>query len=232
MTNNDYSIIYIDKLIPVDYHCSEHMVYNITTIPEPPALMDFGTLLDIVFYYKSTDPGPVFIYAEPYFRGSVVGGHSSSGSPAYSTPFGGGGLDIRIEPYSPILEADQLRFSIWNSSTLLDEFFVDGPFLWGDTGWVTPVPRDTPAATVRLDQNHPNPFNPATSIPVELTGTRHVRLVVYDLRGRLIRVLADEVMGTGRHEIPFDGSDLASGAYYYRLEGAGPVQTRSMMLVK
>ena len=44
--------------------------------------------------------------------------------------------------------------------------------------------------------------------------------------------LADEFMGTGRHEIPFDGSDLASGAYYYRLEGGGPVQTRSMMLVK
>ena len=69
-------------------------------------------------------------------------------------------------------------------------------------------------------------------IPVELTGTRHVRLTVYDLSGRLVQVLADKFMGTGRHEIPFDGSDLASGAYYYRLEGGGPVQTRSMMLVK
>jgi len=44
-----------------------------------------------------------------------------------------------------------------------------------------------------------------------------VERAVYDLRGRLVRVLADEVMGTGRHEIPFDGSGLASGAYFYRL---------------
>jgi len=232
VTNSDLSTIYIDKLIPVEYQVSEHMVYNIETIPEPPALMDFGTLLDITFYYKSTDPGPIYIYAEPYFQGSVVGAHGSTGSPAYSTPFGTGGLDILIESYSPILEADQLRFSIWHSSTLLDESFVDGPFLWGDAGTITPVPGAKPLAAVLLDQNHPNPFNPVTSIPVELSGTRHVRLAVYDLRGRLVSVLADEVMGTGRHEVTFDGTGLASGAYYYRLEGAGQVQTRSMMLVK
>ncbi len=233
VTNNDYSTTYIDKFIPVEYHYSEHMVNNIVTVPESPALLDFGTLVDATFYYKTKERDPIYIYAEPYFRGSLVGAYASSGSPAYSPPAGTGGINFRIESFSPILEADQIRFSIWdNTSTLLDEYFVDMSFLWGDAGWVSSVPGALPATSVRLAQNFPNPFNPTTSIPVELTGTRHVRLAVYDLRGRLIRVLADEVMGTGRHEIPFDGSGLASGAYYYRLEGGGPVQARSMMLVK
>ncbi len=233
VTNSDLSTTFIEKYIPVRYHYSEHMVYNIVTLPEPPALLDFGELVHVTFHYKSKDPGPIFIFAEPYFRGSLVVDYSSSGSPTYTTPFGNGGIYLGIESYSPILEADQLRFSIWdNNYTLLDEYFVQMSFLWGFTGQVSQVPGALPAATVRLAQNYPNPFNPRTSIPVELTGTRHVRLTVYDLRGRLVRVLADEVMGTGRHEIPFDGSDLASGAYFYRLEGGGPVQARSMMLVK
>jgi len=233
VTNNDYSTTYIDKFIPVEYHYSEHMVNNIVTVPESPALLDFGTLVDATFYYKTKERDPIYIYAEPYFRGSLVGDYASSGSPAYSPPAGTGGINFRIESSSSILEADQIRFSIWdNNSTLLDEYFVDMSFLWGSTGQVSQVPGTLPSATVRLAQNFPNPFNPTTSIPVVLTGTRYVRLAVYDLRGRLVRVLADEVMGTGRHEIPFDGSDLASGAYFYRLEGGGPVQARSMMLVK
>ena len=233
VTNNDYSTTYIDKFIPVEYHYSEHMVYNIVTIPEPPALLDFGENVDVTFHYKTKHRDPIYIYAEPYFRGSLVGDFGSSGSPAYAPPGGTGGIVFRIESFSPILEADQIRFSIWdNTFTLLDECFVAMSFLWGPTGQVSQVPGALPAAAVRLDQNFPNPFNPTTSIPVVLTGTRHVRLAVYDLRGRLVRVLADEIMGTGRHEIPFDGSGLASGAYYYRLEGGGPVQTRSMMLVK
>jgi hypothetical protein len=85
---------------------------------------------------------------------------------------------------------------------------------------------------VRLGPNHPNPFNPVTTIPVTLKDARHVRLAVYDLRGRLVRVLADEAMGPGRHEIPFDGTGLPSGPYHYRLEGAGPPRSGSMMLVK
>ena len=233
VTNSDLSTTFIEKYIPVGYHYSEHVVYNIVTVPEPPALLDFGELVDVGFHYKSKDPGPIFIFAEPYFRGSLVVDSSSSGSPTYTTPFGSGGIYLGIESFSPVLEADQLRFSIWdNNFTLLDEYFVQMSFLWGFTGQVSQVPGALPAATVRLDQNFPNPFNPTTSIPVELTATRHVRLAVYDLRGRLVRVIADEVMGTGRHEIPFDGSDLASGAYFYRIEGGGPVQTRSMMLVK
>jgi len=233
VTNSDYSTTYIEKYIPVEYDYSEHMVYSITMNPAPPALLDFNEFANATFYYKSKDPGPIYIYAEPYFLGSLIQDYGSTGSPAYSTPSGTGGIVFRIESYSYIQEADQIRFSIWdNTFTLLDDYFVDASLLWGDTGWVSPVPGALPAATVRLDQNYPNPFNPTTSIPVELTGTRHVRLAVYDLRGRLVRILVDEVMGTGRHEIPFDGSDLASGAYYYRLEGGGPVQTRSMMLVK
>ena len=87
------------------------------------------------------------------------------------------------------------------------------------------------AAPVVLGQNYPNPFNPLTTIPVELDATRHVKLSVYDLRGRRVAVLVDGMMGGGRHEIPFDGTKLASGQYIYKLEGAGGAG-RTMTLVK
>ena len=89
-----------------------------------------------------------------------------------------------------------------------------------------------PMAGLGLAQNAPNPFNPSTKISFRLDQDGPVKLEVFNARGQLVRVLADEAMGPGRHEIPFDGTGLPSGPYHYRLEGAGPPRSGSMMLVK
>ena len=122
--------------------------------------------------------------------------------------------------------------SSYSEIGFLGDWYLDTTHLWGLTASVMPVPDLASNMLVSLGQNYPNPFNPVTTIPVTLSGTRHIRLAVFDLRGRMVRVLADEVMGFGRHEVPFDGTGLASGSYHYRLEGAGPAQMGSMILVK
>jgi hypothetical protein len=100
----------------------------------------------------------------------------------------------------------------------------------------TPVPGST-LATLRLYPNDPNPFNPRTTIRFDLPGAGPVRLVVYDVAGRLIRVLADGELAAGAHEAVWDGRDLsgrfmASGSYLARLEAGGKLTTVRMSLVR
>lgn len=85
---------------------------------------------------------------------------------------------------------------------------------------------------VALDQNYPNPFNPTTQISFDLPDAGAVRLVVYDIAGREVRVLVDSELAEGRHAVSFDAGRLASGSYVYRLETPSKVITRQMLLVK
>jgi hypothetical protein len=90
-----------------------------------------------------------------------------------------------------------------------------------------------------LEQNYPNPFNPATVIKYTVAriggsglGTRNVDLRVYDLLGRQMAVLVNEREAPGTYEVSFDGSNLASGVYIYRLTAGSFVQSRKMLLIK
>ena len=96
---------------------------------------------------------------------------------------------------------------------------------------MVPVPETLPQLTM-LGQNYPNPFNPATTIPVTVQRTGRVRINAYDLRGHLVKVIADEIMAAGHHEITFNGSDMPSGTYFYRLEGTNIADVKRMTLVK
>jgi hypothetical protein len=87
-------------------------------------------------------------------------------------------------------------------------------------------------AGVGLEPNYPNPFNPSTVITAQWPAESDVRLVVYDLLGTEVALLADGRYPAGVHEFRFDGTGLASGVYLYRLEAGSFVQTRRMLLVR
>lgn len=95
------------------------------------------------------------------------------------------------------------------------------------------APQDgaVPAA-LDLAQNHPNPFNPQTMIRFSLPAAGSVRLEVFDLRGRCVATLVAGELAAGAHEVLFDGRDLPSGTYVYRLAGPGFARTQKMQLVK
>jgi hypothetical protein len=82
----------------------------------------------------------------------------------------------------------------------------------------------------RLDQNYPNPFNSATVMSYELRVKSRVRLVVYDLLGREVATLVNEVKAPGTYTATWDGGRFASGMYFCRLAAGGYVQTRKMVL--
>lgn len=87
-------------------------------------------------------------------------------------------------------------------------------------------------ASIALSQNYPNPFNPTTSIRFELPQATEIRLSVYDVTGRQIRVLSEGYRTAGTHTVPFDAGTLSSGVYLYRLETPGFSQTMKMTLIK
>jgi len=83
-----------------------------------------------------------------------------------------------------------------------------------------------------LQQNYPNPFNPSTTIRYELPHASQVSLTVYDVLGRQVSVLVNDRREAGVHEVQFDGSMLASGVYFYRLQAGDFVQTKRLLLLR
>jgi hypothetical protein len=94
-----------------------------------------------------------------------------------------------------------------------------------------------PSGVFALEQNVPNPFNPATTISFSLPTATKVTLEVYDVSGRLVRTLSSKHLPPGRHESVWDGAAAAgnrvgSGIYFYRLSAGKDAQTRKMILLK
>ena len=83
-----------------------------------------------------------------------------------------------------------------------------------------------------LGQNYPNPFNPITNITFQVPITSHVTLSVYDMLGREVAVLVNERQEAGVHEVKFDGSGLASGIYFYRIQAGNFVETKKLLLLR
>ncbi len=83
-----------------------------------------------------------------------------------------------------------------------------------------------------LLQNYPNPFNPFTNISYTIPVNTHVKLNVYDGFGREVTVIVDKKQNAGTYEVKFNGENLSSGFYFYKLEAGEFVQTREMLLLK
>jgi len=92
--------------------------------------------------------------------------------------------------------------------------------------------REIGPSSVQLFQNYPNPFNPSTTIRYELPKSSMVMLSVYDILGREVAILVNETEKPGAYELRFDGSKLASGVYFYRLQAGNIVQTKRLLLLK
>ncbi len=90
-----------------------------------------------------------------------------------------------------------------------------------------PIPK-----RFNLRQNYPNPFNPTTTIGYDLPTSVHVRLMVYDVLGRQVTILVDELQQAGSKSVEFNASNLPSGLYFIRLNAGTFSDVKKMMLVK
>ncbi len=99
-----------------------------------------------------------------------------------------------------------------------------------------PTPLELPKDFV-LHQNYPNPFNPETTIRYELPEPTEVVMIIYNLRGQLVRELVNQQMEAGFHEIVWDARDdtgrsMSSGVYLYRIQAGSFTEVRKLMLLR
>ena len=109
---------------------------------------------------------------------------------------------------------------------------ADSTLIWiitGNHGFENQLPSQ-----YSLGQNYPNPFNPATTIEYSVPENNvNVKITVFDLLGREIETLVNEVKRTGNYKAVFDGSKYASGMYFYKMQaGADFSEVKKMILVK
>ncbi len=123
----------------------------------------------------------------------------------------------------------------WHVSAVNDSgtssYSLTGSFTTGDQILSVDASDETPLA-FDLFQNYPNPFNPKTVISGQWTGGSDVRLVVYDVLGRQVASLANGRYPAGKYTFAFDGTDLASGVYFYRLTAGSYTAIRKMLLIR
>ena len=87
-------------------------------------------------------------------------------------------------------------------------------------------------SSFELSQNYPNPFNPATRIRYTIPQTANVEIKIFDVLGREVETLVSELKSPGQYEVNFNGGNLASGIYFYRIEAGDFIATKKMILMK
>ena len=79
---------------------------------------------------------------------------------------------------------------------------------------------------------YPNPFNPSTSISLNISDAGNVNVSVYNLMGQVVSTLTGDYMNAGNYTLTWDASDVVSGMYLIRAETAGYVSTQKLLLIK
>jgi len=148
------------------------------------------------------------------------------------------------------LAAHQMKVELLSNSSWGHIFDVSGPdndftadgwaagdsalvFLRRELQSLTSVAEEVRVAEqFSLSQNYPNPFNPRTTIRYGLPQRSSVTLSVFNTLGQRIATLVQEAQEAGYHEVKFDGSSIASGVYFYRLQAGNFVQTRKLLLLR
>jgi hypothetical protein len=115
---------------------------------------------------------------------------------------------------------------------ILQSFGPMDAYNWAGSASVINENKNLIPLVNKLNQNYPNPFNPSTSISYQLAIQGHVSLMVYDVLGRQIATLVDEVKTAGAHTVSWDATNLSSGVYFYRLQAGDFNDLKRSILVK
>jgi endoglucanase len=116
----------------------------------------------------------------------------------------------------------------WNAPLV----FVAGYFAAEGSGTGIGLRKERQPNDFQLHQNYPNPFNPNTTISYQLPADNHVSLAVYDILGKKVSTLVNEIQSRGTYSVEFDSGDLASGLYFYNMQAGNFVGSKKMMLIK
>ena len=116
-------------------------------------------------------------------------------------------------------------------NTILQGCVINGT-VYGDTTVVSVDALEQHPQLFSLSQNYPNPFNPNTSIKYQIPEISFISIKVYNVLGNEIASLVNEEKPAGEYGVEFNGTNLPSGIYFYKLQAGSFVETKKMVLMK
>jgi hypothetical protein len=163
----------------------------------------------------------VMSIGEPLYSGHLVmlAGFTSTGNPIVHDP-------ARSNGYSYIYNKSSLSHSWFDKGGVAYTFYNT------DSIFVNVDEKIFVANDFILNQNYPNPFNPTTKISFTIPTSQFVKLKVYDILGNELITLINDELQVGNYIIDFNGSDLSSGIYIYKLQAGNFSKSNKMLLLK
>jgi hypothetical protein len=204
------------------YFC-EVPLPNALLAPTDSSQIPYGEINFCWHAARDPDPGDIITYALQFFvQGELLGSIPVGTDTCLTADVGAFGL-----PDGAVVEWLVKAHSVCPDTTIESasrfHFYPTSAVSGGDVALPTEF---------ALYQNYPNPFNPVTMIRYDVKEMGLVSVKVFDLLGREVMTLVHSTVPTGTYSIEWDGGDLPSGLYLCRMEAAGFVQTRKMMLLK
>jgi len=191
--------------------------------------------------YRSTDNGQNWSPIDSGITGLSATALAVSGSTLFMGTFGGGVFRSTNDG------GNWTAVNTGLSYFTIDCLYVNGGYIYAGTGgsvagiWHRPLSQIATSVTAsprrgpgeyQLEQNFPNPFNPSTVIRYSLPAALHVTLSVYNALGELVATLVNADEQPGEHSVRFDGTKLASGSYFYRLQAGSFAKTMRLMMIR
>jgi hypothetical protein len=150
------------------------------------------------------------------------------------TGYLGGGLPNRFGDYSGIaVDPSQIGDFFGFSMLARPGYWGSGihHFSFSSLTGIKTLNNEIPK-TYSLKQNYPNPFNPGTKIDFSIPTSGFVSLEVFDVIGRNVKLLVNEVKQAGSYSVSFDASSIPSGVYFYKITSGSFSETKKMILIK
>ncbi len=144
------------------------------------------------------------------------------------------GFAVLTSPQAVVTSAIGQSFTGLSTSAneWINSGFLADSLLLGTVTSVRPPDATGIPGQYELLQNYPNPFNPTTTIRFSIVDRQQTTLKIYDILGREVATLVDDVKQPGTYSVQWDATGMASGVYFYRLTTNNFSETRKLMLLR
>ncbi len=190
----------------------------------------YSTSIDSLIVEASTDGGATYIAVARMYAGSNYTATLCMSSTSSTSQFTPTASQWKSRAFAMPTGTNKVHF--YAKSAYGNNLFIDNLCQSSFITGITPLQLSQVPERYSLSQNYPNPFNPVTQIKYAIPEKGFVTMKVFDVLGREVSKLVNNVQSAGNYIVDFDGTNLASGIYFYKLEINGFGEVKRMMLIK